>query len=84
MAIKHLTYLDIDPAQRAEAANEARRRLRAHLASPFLTPDTAAQIHTQIAKIDAWEHGRLPAAAPAKAGQSHVVGVAEGVKVHES
>jgi hypothetical protein len=84
MAIKHLTYLDIDPAKRSEAAEEARKRLRAHLSSPFTTADTASQIQAQIAKIDAWEHGQVPAAPAPKAGRSHVVGVSENMKISES
>ena len=57
MAVKHLSYLDIAPAQRAKGAERARQQLRAQLGNPFLTPDQVLHLHEQMRHLAAWEKG---------------------------
>lgn len=60
MAIKHLTYLDLTPAQRREGATVARERLQASLGTPFLNQDQRQVVLAEMARVVDWEAGRLP------------------------
>jgi hypothetical protein len=64
MGVGHLTYLDLSPEQRQQAAGRARERLRSHLANPFMTADQAKLLQEQAEKIDRWEAGLLPVETP--------------------
>ena len=59
MAIKHLTYLDIDEALRKQAVAFAKKPLREMLASPVLTSDQRKAVRERIAHLDCWEKGQL-------------------------
>lgn len=60
MAVKHLTYLDLTPEQRALAASEARGRIKNLLANPFITPDQAEHLRLEMLRIGQWERGEVP------------------------
>jgi len=84
MAIKHFSYMDLTPEQRRKGAADARKRLSAMLAVPFLTPDQRDSIQGQLQNLDKWERGDLPVARkPAETRQpvNHAVGVGEAVKL---
>lgn len=86
MAIKHFSYLDLTPEQRRKGAADARKRLSAMLAVPFLTPDQQSSIQAQLLNIDKWERGDLAIAPrPTEVRQpvNHAVGVGETVKVDD-
>jgi hypothetical protein len=59
MAIRHLTYLDLNAQQRQEHAKAYRAQLRQMLASPFLTPDQTKVLTDRLALISKWEKGSL-------------------------
>lgn len=75
MAIKHMTYLDLTPAQRKEGADQARAKLQGLLTNPWLTPEQRTQVGEQIARVGDWEQGRLPVV--------HTVEVVEAVPIKE-
>jgi hypothetical protein len=59
MAVGHLTYLDLPPEQRKEAAERLRTALRASLSSPFTAPEQRVMLTLQMDFITAWENGQL-------------------------
>jgi hypothetical protein len=67
MTVRHLSYLDLTPAQRAKGAAEARQRLVSALSAPFLPADQQAHLRQELAKINQWETGTLPVQAAPKA-----------------
>ena len=64
MAVKHLTYLALTDAQRATSASQARGRIKALLANPWITPAQTEILRAEMAKVGQWEHGALPVQAP--------------------
>jgi len=64
MAVGHLTYLQLTPAQRKIAAQRVREQVRTALANPFLTSDQRATLVLQVDRITRWEHGKLELGAP--------------------
>lgn len=64
VTVKHLTYLDLTPEQRMQAANEARAKIRVLLANPFITEDQAFHLSQQLARLNHWERGTLPVQNP--------------------
>lgn len=59
MAIRHLTYLDLTPEQRALGAAAARGRIRALLANPHLTSEQVRQLRQEQIRLAKWERGTL-------------------------
>lgn len=80
MGVKHMTYLDLSPEQRREAANEARARLQTHLSNPTLSVEQQAVIMKQLTDLDRWEAGTIPIGGTPTA---HVVQITETVEVKE-
>jgi hypothetical protein len=64
MAVGHLTYLDLTPAQRKVAAQRVREQVRTALANPFLTADQRGTLILQVDRITRWERGQLALGAP--------------------
>jgi hypothetical protein len=64
MAVGHVTYLDLSPEQRRQAAKAVREKVRAALANPFLTNEQKSALTYQLERITHWEHGRLAMGAP--------------------
>lgn len=64
MAVGHLTYLQLSPAQRKIAAARVREHVRTALANPFLTADQKATLVLQVDRITRWEQGRLALGEP--------------------
>lgn len=60
MGIQHMTYLDIPLEKRAKAAKEARAKVKALMANPFLTPEQGLVLKHELARIDKWERGERP------------------------
>lgn len=59
MAIGRLTYLDLDPERRREAASTSRRRLAQLLDNPFLNQRQIKFLSDQLHHIEAWENGTI-------------------------
>jgi hypothetical protein len=64
MAVGHLTYLSLNPAQRQLAAMQVRDQVRKALANPYLSASQRAILHAQIDRIGKWERGTLAVGAP--------------------
>jgi hypothetical protein len=64
MAIQHVTYLDLTPEQRRDAAKTARTRLQTMISNPFLQPDQVKYLHDQMERLVQWERGEVPLAKP--------------------
>jgi len=67
MTVRHLSYLDLTPAQRAKGAAEARQRIMSALSAPFLPADQRDHFQRELAKLNHWEMGSLPFHASPKA-----------------
>lgn len=80
MAVQHLTYLDIPPSQRREAAAAARKRLHEHLSNPFLSPEQARTAHEKLTALDRWEAGQIHVRTATKPVQ-HSVALSDDVRV---
>jgi len=75
MTVRHLSYLDLTPAQRAKGAAEARQRLVSALSAPFLPADQQAHLRKELTKLNQWETGTLPVHASPKALPAAPVGM---------
>lgn len=80
MGVKHLSYTDIPKDQRQKGAAEARARIVAMMANPFLTPEQRAHFEAERRKIDQWEAGTLPVV---RTPVAHTVNVGDGASVGE-
>ena len=87
MSVGRLTYLDLTPGQRTEAAKAARQRVRTAMANPLLTPDQQVALQAHLRLIDNWESGRIPVSAHPEqksfTGVEHTVELTETVSVDE-
>lgn len=59
MSVKHLTYLNLSPEQRREAAAKRRAQLKAMLANPLMEARQVAVVHEQLRMLAAWEAGTV-------------------------
>ncbi len=60
MAIRHYTYLDIDPEVRHKAAKDAKERMRGMMMDPSLTPEQRVLLEERVRHLASWEAGELP------------------------
>lgn len=60
MSVKHMSYLDLSPQQRREAAATRRTHLKAMLANPIMDQLQAKVIMRQLQVLAAWEAGTIP------------------------
>jgi hypothetical protein len=93
--IKHISYLQLNPRVRAQAAERARTQLRAVLTNTVMTPESAAMVNKRLADLDLWEHGKMPehpahpaphkvpAQLPERTPEHHVVEVSDNAEVHD-
>ncbi len=59
MAIQHMSYTSLPPQQRQAGAKAAKQRLHVILSSPILTQEQRQILLAAVAKIVAWEQGKL-------------------------
>ena len=64
MAVRTLSYLDLTPEQRSQAATRLRDTLRGQLGNPFLSAEQRSVVQYQVDRITQWENGRLLPGAP--------------------
>lgn len=81
MAARSLSYLDITPEQRREAAARTKSQLRSLLANPANTMEQRALLQARIAHLSQWEAGLLDA--PERAPVNHSVSLTEGLSITE-
>lgn len=57
MAIGRMSFLDLSPEKRAQAAAAAISRLKTQLDNPFLTAEQTKFLQEKITQISHWEQG---------------------------